>query len=250
MVNESEVLFRPYAPPANMQAFMHRLRRMNMPPRITRDILKVAGISENIIPRVFATLRFLDLVTDKDEPTDTLRGLAGSTEDEYRQLLERTIRRAYADDFESIDPSKDPQERIMNAFQRYTPRSQHGRQVMLFLGLCREAGVQTVDVPRRRGMRGKSLNQKSTGMALPQRPVQNPDGTGAQLAHRPNGQRIANNPPTQFLGITLEDAAHMPEEDFWEVWSAVGTVFLRRAQRTYLVPQSDTAPQTEDEGFS
>ena len=126
-----------------------------MPSIITRDLLKTVGISENIIPRVFATLRFLDLVTERDEPTDVLRGLAGSTEDEYRQLLEKTVRKAYADDFERIDPGTDAQDRVMNAFQRYTPRSQHSRQVMLFLGLCREAWIPTIDVPRRRGMRGK-----------------------------------------------------------------------------------------------
>ena len=139
MIQTSESLFRPYAPPANVLACLHRLRRMNMPAVITRDLLMSIGISVNIAPRVFATLRFLELVSDSSEPTDVLRGLAGSTEDEYHQLLEKTIRRAYAEEFEKIDPSVDTQERVMNAFQRYTPRSQHNRQVMLFLGLCREA---------------------------------------------------------------------------------------------------------------
>ena len=249
MVNESESLFRPYAPPANMQAFMHRLRRMNMPPRITRDILKTAGISENIVPRLFATLRFLELITDTGEPTATLKGLAGSTEDEYRQLLERTLRTAYADDFESIDPSKDPQERIMNAIQRYNPRSQNSRQVMLFLGHCREAGIQTLDVPRRRGMRSRTPGQRPAGNSL-QRSLQYPNGNDVQGTYRTNGQRLAQNVQIQFLGITLEDAALMPEEDFWDVWSAVGTVFLRREQRIYLTTKPDTTPQTEDEGFS
>jgi hypothetical protein len=212
-----------------------------MPQRITRDIVKNAGISETIIPRVVATLRFLDLITDKDEPTDTLRGLARNNDDGYRQLLESTIRRAYSDDFESIDPSKDTQERIMNAFQRYTPRSQHGRQVMLFLGLCREARIPTYDVPRRRGMRGKSQDKKPTRTALLQRPLQHTDGTGLQAAHRPGGQRAAHNTTTEFFVITLEDAAHMPEEDFRQVWIAVGTVFLRRAQRVYLTPQQESA---------
>ena len=250
MVFGSEAFFRPYAPPANVQAFLHRLRRMNMPPGITRDLLKSIGISENIIPRLFATLRFLELITDKDEPTDVLRGLAGSTEDEYRQLLEKTVRGAYADDFQNIDPSKDPQERIMNAFQRYTPRPQHSRQIMLFLGLCREAGILTVDVPRRRGMRGRSQGHKSTATAVIQRNLhRNNDNDG-----RANqGQRDGQNASMQFLGITPEDAALMPEEDFWEVWNAVGTLFLRRAQRVYITtPQDDagTSKQTGDEGFS
>jgi hypothetical protein len=230
-----------------MQALMQRLRRMNTPPRITRDFLKAVGISESIVPRVVATLRFLDLITDKDEPTDTLRNIAGGIGDEYRQILESTIRRAYADDFERIDPSKDTQERIEKAFQRYTPRSQHSRQVMLFLGLCREAVIPTLDVPRKRGMRGRTQSQKPPGRALPQHPLQHTDGTGPQGAHRPGAQRAAHNTPTELFVITLEDAAHMPEEDFREVWIAVGTVFLRRAQRTYLTPQQeieDTPTQT------
>jgi len=249
MVIETEALFRPYAPPANMQALLNRLRRMNMPPRITRDLLKSIGISENIVPRLLATLRFLDLVKDDGEPTDILRGLAGSTEDEYRQLLEKTIRTAYADDFQNIDPSKDPQERVMNAFQRYTPRSQHNRQVMLFLGLCREAGIPTVDVPRRRGMRGKPLSQTSTRRTAPQRQLQT-----TRIAAEPASpsQRNGQYSPAQFLGITLEDAAHMPEEDFWDVWSAVGTVFLRRAQRTYGTSQQgdgSNSSETAEEDF-
>ncbi|MDA0988216.1 MAG: DUF5343 domain-containing protein [Chloroflexi bacterium] len=248
MTQENEGLFRPYAPPANMQAFLHRLRRMNMPQGITRDLLKTIGISENIIPRLFATLRFLELITDRDEPTDTLRGLAGSTEDEYRQLLEKTIRSAYADDFERIDPSRDPQERVMNAFQRYTPRSQHSRQVMLFLGLCREAGIPTVDVPRRRGMRGKPQSQTSAGRAVQPRSMQgsngqSDNGIGAKTTQvQRDGLYVA----TQFLGITLEDAAHMPEEDYWEVWNAVGTIFLRRAQRVYMASQQDNAGEADD----
>ena len=60
------------------------------------------------------------------------------------------------------------------------------------------------------------------------------------------------NAPSQFLGITLEDAALMPEEDFWEVWNAMGTLFLRRAQRVYMTPLQDDASaanETEDQSF-
>ena len=235
MVHKSDYFFRPYAPPANMQAFLQRLRRMNMPSAITRDLLKSIGISENIVPRLFATLRFLDFITDSDQPTETLVGLAGSTGDEYRQLLEKTIRKAYADDFQNIDPSRDTQERVMNAFQRYMPRSQHSRQVMLFLGLCREAGIPTVDVPRRRGMRNRAQHQSYTGRGARQRSLQNNNGATGRTAHIQQDVRH----DSQFLGITLEDAAYMPEEDFWEVWNAVGTLFLRRAQRVHISALND-----------
>lgn len=209
-----------------------------MPSGITRDLLKSIGISENIIPRLFATLRFLGLITDKYEPTDVLRGLAGSTEDEFRQLLEKTVRAAYADDFYHIDPSQDTQERIMNAFQRYTPRSQHSRQVMLFLGLCREAGIATLDVPRKRGMRGISQSQRSARLADVQRVMPRQNGNYNMAGHGRGEEQYAT---MQFLGITSEDAALMPEADFWEVWGAIGTVFLRRSQRIYPAQRQNAA---------
>ena len=244
MVQTSESLFRPYAPPANVLACLHRLRRMNMPPVITRDLLKSIGISENIAPRVFATLRFLDLVTDSSEPTDVLRGLAGSTEDEYHQLLEKTVRRAYAEEFERIDPGVDTQERVMNAFQRYTPRSQHNRQVMLFLGLCREAWIPTLDVPRRRGMMGRP----GSAVGRPAQPrvsqaVRISSGTPAVLLP----QAEAQMPEAPILGITLLDASHMPEEDFWEVWNSLGILFLRRAQRAFPSPAQNDEANTAKE---
>ena len=246
MVQTSESLFRPYAPPANVLACLHRLRRMNMPSVITRDLLKSIGISENIVPRVFATLRFLDLITDSSEPTDVLRGLAGSTEDEYRQLLEKTIRRAYADEFERVDPGVDTQERVMNAFQRYTPRSQHNRQVMLFLGLCREAWIPTLDVPRRRGMMGRPSAASSAARSTQPRgsqAVRIATGTPGMLLPQSDSQLLE----APMLGITLLDASHMPEEDFWEIWNSLGILFLRRAQRAYPSPlQNDESSQAKE----
>ena len=240
MPQDTDSPFRPYAPPANMQALLHRLRRMNLPPRITRELLKGVGISENIAPRVLSTLRFLDIINEHDEPTDILRGLAGSTEDEFRQLLERTVRSAYAEEFNTIDPAVDPQERITNAFQRYIPRSQHNRQVTLFLGLCREAGIPTMDVPRRRSMqsrvRGRRTAARSSNGGLLPSPTAGVDvGTP-----RSGARREPQATPYQFLGITLEDAAHLPQEDFWEVWKALGTLFLRRAQRLHADPAKHT----------
>jgi hypothetical protein len=231
MPPDTESPFRPYAPPANMQALLYRLRRMNLPPRITRELLKGVGISENIAPRLLSTLRFLDITNEQDEPTDILRGLAGSTEDEYKQLLERTVRSAYAEDFNTIDPAVDPQERITNAFQRYIPRSQHDRQVTLFLGLCREAGIPTMDVPRRRSMQNRVRGRRSAARSSAERLHLSPTPAMEAGTPRSGARRETQTTTQQLLGLTLEDAAHLPEEDFREVWNALGTLFLRRAQR-------------------
>jgi hypothetical protein len=241
MVSEREGHYRPYAPTANVQALLHLLRRMNMPPRITRGFLRGIDISENIVPRVLATIRFLGMIQDDGQPTDILRALAGSTEDRYRQLLEQTIRSAYADELQTIDPTKDPQERIHGAFQRYTPRSQHSRQVMLFLGLCREAGIPTVDAPRRRGMRvhGQKRGHKSGGLL---RQPQHGD-RGFEVSEALDDEKSTSG---KFLGITLEDAANLTEQDFREVWKALGTLFLRRAQRIHPGQQDSMLGQTKE----
>ena len=49
-----------------------------------------------------------------------------------------------------------------------------------------------------------------------------------------------------MLGITLLDASHMPEDDFWEIWNSLGILFLRRAQRAYPSPmQNDESSQAK-----
>ena len=238
MATQQDEVFRPYAPPANVVAVLQRLRRMNTPPRVTREFLRGAEITESLVPRVVATLRFLELTNEADEPTDTLRALVTGTEEEYRELLGQVLRTAYAEDFENVDPSTDPQDRIINAFQRYTPRSQHQRQVMLFLGLCREAGIATADAPRERGLRGtyaRSARAGAPGGARqPRQQPPTPPGGGA-------GQQ--EQAAEQFLGITMEDAALMPEQEFRDVWQALGKMFRLRALRQH----SDRLRQGQEE---
>lgn len=244
-MSTEQTYFRPYAPPANVQAILHRLRRMNMPLRVNRDFLQTTGISESIIPRVTSTLRFLSLTNEFDQPTDTLRNLAKSTDEEYVTLLKQAIQKAYADDFLTIDPGRDTQDKIINAFQRYVPRSQHGRQVTLFLGLCREAGIPTLDLPRRRSMQNNGIPATRYSSITP-----------AQRGIRANRSAQANkeyygligikkntdsDSSGQILGITLEDAAHLTKEEFREVWNAMGTLIIARAkrQKTNIDPSID-----------
>lgn len=232
-------LFRPYAPPANISTLLQRLRRMNTPSRVTKEFLRGAGITENIVPRVMATLRFLQLIGSQEVPTDTLLALSDATEDEYRQILEQTLRTAYAEDFQNIDPTSDPQARIVDAFQRYTPKSQHDRQVILFLGLCREAGIQTADVPRERSMRSANEGQ-TTRRATPRgRRAAASTASGRQPRNRGGDSGEAAAEASPILGLTPEDAALMPAKEFQEAWSALGVVFRLRAQRQLAQQQAE-----------
>lgn len=151
MVTEAETN-RPYAPPSNVISVLQRIRSRNLPEGIDLEYLRDAGIPEGTVHRTFFALRFLKLIGEKGELTDALKAIATSTDEEYKAILSGLVREAYAEVFNSIDPAEDSQERILNVFRRYTPASQRNRMVVFFLGMCREAGIPTLDVPKQRSM--------------------------------------------------------------------------------------------------
>lgn len=144
---------RPYTPPSNVVAVLHRLRSRNLPERVEADYLRDASVSEGTVGRTLFALRFLGLIDEQGLPSQALRTIHTSTDEEYRSSLSGLIREAYSELFNVIDPAEDTQDRILNVFRRYTPASQRNRMVIFFLGMCREAGIPTLDVPRQRSMR-------------------------------------------------------------------------------------------------
>jgi hypothetical protein len=144
---------RPYPPASNVIGVLHRLRSRNLPERIDNDYLRDAGIPEGSMHRAAFALRFLSLVRD-DAPTPALRSIATSTDEEYRDILAGLVRDAYREVFEVLDPAQDSPDRITNFFRRYTPASQRERMVLFFLGMCREAGIPTMEAPRQRATNG------------------------------------------------------------------------------------------------
>ena len=151
MTNEADTN-RPYAPPSNITALFERVRSRNLPERIDADYLRVAGISEGTVSRVLVAIRFLGLVEEDGVPTQALRTINSATNEEYQTTLAGLMREAYAEVFNVIDPAEDTHDRILNVFRRYTPASQRNRQVIFFLGMCREAGIPVLDTPRQRRM--------------------------------------------------------------------------------------------------
>lgn len=152
--------FRPYAPSSNLISILQRLRSRNLPDRIDADYLRDSGIPEGTVNRTLSAARFVGLIAEGGIPMQPLRAIHTSTDEEYRSIIAGLVREAYADVFAVLDPAEDGQDRIANFFRRYTPASQRARMVMFFLGLCREAGIATLDAPRQRAM----------GTAKPSRP--------------------------------------------------------------------------------
>lgn len=231
---------RPYASPSNVLSVFHRVRSRNLPDKIDNDFLRIAGIGEAVFGRVTATLRFLDMIDEGLRPTDTLRALSAAPDEDYRIILAGAIRAAYAEDFARIDPEQDTQARIVDAFRPYQPRSQTSRMVMLFLGLCREAGIPVLDAPRERPMRGTTA-PRAAAKAAPRK--------AAPARHHASGNERQHPPAPQaglLFGVTEDDIGALPEDEFQEVWAALGKVARARAkQRQASAPDPQEADDEE-----
>lgn len=155
-INE-ETTNRPYAPPSNVVSVLQRLRSRNLPDRINTDYLRDSGISEGTVSRALFALRFLGLIDEGGLLTESLKSIHTATDEEYKAILSGLTKEAYKEVFSVIDPSQDSQDKILNVFRRYTPASQRMRMVIFFLGMCREAGIPTFDVPKARSMTERTV---------------------------------------------------------------------------------------------
>ena len=238
-MSKQEEQFRPYAAASNIIEVINRARTRNLPEIINNDFLRITGVPELAWSRVMQALRFLSLVHEDGRPSDTFEAIAGATDSQYRELLEKVIRDSYRVEFDRIDPGLDPQPKIIDAFQPYKPRSQTNRMVMLFLALCREAGIPVLDVPRERRMKE----------ATPKRQLKNTTRRSTVSSEKPRRQitEPGVSPTTPLLfGVTEDDIGALSEDEFEEVWSALGKVARARARTKEEPVQQDTIP-IEDE---
>jgi hypothetical protein len=141
----------PYAAPANVMAILQRFRERDLPDEpFTPKFLEDLGVPAGNVHRTLRAFEFLGLLDGGGAPTEKWRHLRVTTDDEFASALALVLQKAYADVFKRVDPSKDSQVLIENVFRRYSPAAQRSRMVTLFLSLCREAGIPTLDTPRKR----------------------------------------------------------------------------------------------------
>ncbi len=219
---------RPYAAAANVLGVLKRCRTRNLPDKIDNDFVSFAGVPDVVRSRVTSALRFLGLTTEDDDPTDILRALAAAPEEQYREILAGAIRSAYETDFARIDPAQDSQKQIIDAFRPYQPRSQTQRMVMLFLALCREAGISVKEAPRERAM--GSAAQSGTSRSA------NRSDTARQPKRKDQRARVGGDggapltpTPNLLFTVTDEDVGVLTDDEFASVWAALGKVARARA---------------------
>jgi hypothetical protein len=131
----------PYSPAATILDVMARSRDRGLPTPVNVETLGRIGVPDSLSSRVLYTLVALDLIDENGAPTKTLEALRLAPEAEYKKRQEDWLRSAYADIFAIVDPSKDDETRVRDAFRGYNPVGQQARMVSLFLGLCANAGM-------------------------------------------------------------------------------------------------------------
>jgi Family of unknown function (DUF5343) len=133
----------PYAPLANVIGLIRRRRDRGLPEILNADKLAQLGIPEGNISRTLQALRLLDLIDEEGRQTTSFNRLGIAKGDEYPVVLADILRRAYHDVFAVIgdNPNDATDFEIDDAFRGYQPESQRNRIVLLFRGLCQEAGL-------------------------------------------------------------------------------------------------------------
>jgi hypothetical protein len=182
MVTDSSTQSAPYAPVDNVLKVVRRFRERGLPAQLSAQELERLGIPAGNAPRTLVSLKFLGLVEEDGQRTQVFDRLGKASTDEYPQMFAEILRSAYAPVFTIVDPSKDGDIAIHDAFRQYSPEAQRSRMVTLFLGLCREAGIVAGGPPTRRSKVRTAIPNKTRNVV---RKREENKGTGGESDETP-----------------------------------------------------------------
>ena len=245
---------RPYGSVKSVIAFCELARGRNLPETITDDFFRLAGVDGQAIRRARHTLVFLGLLDDDGTPSPQLRLLAEAPGNEWRGHLRTAVDRAYRSDLDQIDPAQDDPATLRDVFQKYEPRSQTGPMTSLFLGLCRESGME-VKVPTRvESQRPRTTKTQSRSRAGT-KPVrgEHTEQTDTSLQPKPDSFGPVPANTSDLFNVTSEIIGELDDDEFQKVWNALGVVARARARVIRSNAQEATtaeeaeAPEEPDE---
>lgn len=223
--------YRPYGTTAGVISFCERARTRNLPEQIEDDFFRLADIDGQAIRRTRHTLVFLGLLEEMSTPSSALRLLVEAPDDEWRNHLRRAVEAAYSEDLQNVDPANDDQAQIRSWFRRYQPRSQTNPMTSLFLGLCRESGMAVKEPPRARGPRRKQTDaQRPPGDDTKPSRARRVKATAGFSQEQPSLPPSMPPAGSDLFDITPDVIAELDEQDFNEVWRALGVIARKRAQ--------------------
>lgn len=155
----------PYAPAGTLSQFFDHIRYVKTPEVVTSGLLEDYNIPKGHAFALLSALKFLGLTEDDGTPTPAYKALQTSGE-EFRVNLEEIVRRAYGDLFSVVDPARNGREHIKNFFARNHSPATAERATALFLDLCGEAKIPTLEEKPVAITKGKSAPSKPKMRAI------------------------------------------------------------------------------------
>ena len=122
---------------------INHFRDRDVPEQIERLRLTQIGVSDGLLNRVWSTLQYLGLIREDGTTTEAFQGLRYASEGDYPKVFQGILNDVYADIFGVLNPAEADEGALERAFRPYSPGGQRERMITLFLGLCREAGIDT-----------------------------------------------------------------------------------------------------------
>ncbi len=207
----------PYAPLAPVIALIRRRREKTLPEVLNAEKLAQMSISEGNISRVLQAMRFLNLIDEEGRQTEWFTRIAHAKEQEYPDILAEIIKGAYHDVFSIIgDPNQATDLELNDAFRPYQPQSQRNRMIILFRGLCQEAGLiaggpPTTRMRTRTTIPGKSSSSQSNGARKPQTQPKSDYSEAYQASTPVTSQPMSNQEFALLQGLL----GKLPMEKKW-----------------------------------
>lgn len=130
----------PYVSVSVLKKFFEEIRHISTPRRVDGEVLRELGISQGNVGALLSALKFLGLLREDGTPTSQFRVLQTSGE-EFRKGLEEVVREAYREVFAHLDVRRCSREQVHNFFAKNYSPAIAKKATILFLSLCREAGI-------------------------------------------------------------------------------------------------------------
>ena len=130
----------PYVSAAALSQFFDHIRYVSTPKKVDTGLLLDYGVAKGNVFAMMSALKFLGLVDNEGKPTPAF-GSIQVMGDEFVSNLREIVNTAYGDLFARLDVSRDSREHIRNYFSRNYSPSQSNKATILFLDLCKEAGI-------------------------------------------------------------------------------------------------------------
>ncbi len=165
----------PYPPYSQWQRLLATLRedfaQQHLPSRIDSSYLKKLRVNASAESNLQSALAFLGLVDSQRHPTDALKSLLSSREDEAKGLLYKIVERAYVPVLDGLMLKSATPDHLAEKFKRGGAQDEVGRKGMtFFLRIAKDAEIQLsphFKTPRDRQSGTRSSRKRAAPASVP-----------------------------------------------------------------------------------